>query len=240
MGAATAKDVIRMPNGQLGYNLRDHAELFTDVYADIKDSPEVRQWLDEIYDTRNGEAMTKLWIDSTIKAAHRNADIRSIAEPHVTAEQLRITLRLMLQAGSFNPLRVAEPVDERPRDARGRYLTEDQVRVREYEEFARTQSSRDCQERARSDRGFGEFYRGSLRQEMASHQIPDAVVPVGQEPKAYDAGPALELFAEAYNRAPSDLVSRPINGAVTLEGVKYPWADFLQLVEAANASRLIR
>jgi hypothetical protein len=242
MGAAQPGQIKRLANGAYAYNLRDNDELFQDALEDIKSSPEVRQFMDEVWDERADEAMRQLWIKTTTCAVHRTplSGIGTIAAPHITSEQLRSTLRLMLQTGTFNHLRIAEPKpepDTRPRDAQGRFLTEAQVREREYVEYSNTHSSRDCQERARADAGYNRWRAGQHVAEMNDDAV-ETVIPAGLPTKSVKSYPELVEFARRYNEASRESI-RPRSGMVHLAGEQIDYRTFLELVDhAANAGLL--
>jgi hypothetical protein len=125
-----------------------------------------------------------------------------------------------------------DPQPEVPRDKNGRPLSEAQLKWSEYTTFAKEHSSRECDERARTDVGFASFRKTNLRREMAETPVGGGATNLNQRPETRkDDDPLLRKFADAWKMTPSAKL-KPIDGSVSLiDGSKYSKAEYDTLVE---------
>lgn len=132
----------------------------------------------------------------------------------------------------------AEAADTRPRDRKGRLLSESQIEWGEMTRWADEHSAEECRQRARSDPKFAQFRHTNLVREMNAAPI-DGAVP---EPITHEATAAerqeLEEFARAFVQSPASS-RKPIMGIVTLAGKTYRYPAFITLVNRCAEAQLI-
>jgi len=133
------------------------------------------------------------------------------------------------------PELIVEP--EVPRDKNGNVLSESQIRWSEYRQFSETHSSADCKTRARTDAGYGSFYRKNLEREAQGTESTQFRL-AGQQPSKPDAsGVSQELlnFADEFRRTSMDEVRRRKSPTLNPLG----WEKYQKDLDAALAASLI-
>jgi hypothetical protein len=130
---------------------------------------------------------------------------------------------------------VVEP--EVPRDKNGNVLSASQLAWQSYREWSENHSSADCKARARTDAGYGTFYRKNLEREAQGTESTQFKL-AGQQPsKPNVAGvsPELIAFAQEFKKTPMDRVRvlrNPSLSPLTFE-------KYSQQLEAAIAAGLV-
>lgn len=140
-----------------------------------------------------------------------------------TLSRITDTVQVAIDAGEVTAM--PKPTSP-PRGANGRFQTEherlrEEIRSLLHDPSVSAQSIR---ARAERDRAFGEAFRAEV---SAPPPVSISVEPDEE----------LEAFADAYTKAPS---IKPVAGFVTLDGKKWPVADFNATVEAAISAGLLR
>jgi hypothetical protein len=141
----------------------------------------------------------------------------------ISLSSMTRALQLLISSGALQPrdfepspeLSEPEP-DTRPRTRDGKLMTESQQRWSEMTEWTNTHSMQEVNLRKRNDPQYAAFVRKAYAAEV-THEIPDAVTPVGEPTKSVKATPALIAFVEAYHRASVEDL-KPKGGFVRLDG----------------------
>jgi hypothetical protein len=133
---------------------------------------------------------------------------------------------------------VVEPVvePEVPTDRNGRPLTPTQIAWSEYRQWSETHSSADCKARARTDAGYGLFYRKNLEREAQGTESTQFRV-VGQptKPDVTSAPPELLAFAEEFRKTSMDQVRKLKSPTLNPLG----WEKYQRNLDAALAAGLM-
>jgi hypothetical protein len=163
----------------------------------------------------------------------------------LTVKVMAGTLTQLMLAGEIKrrpdlqPQEPKEPVvDTRPRGADGRFLTEQQIAEQEFQRFVDGHSMVEITARKRSDFTFGEWYRNSFREQVASQSVGDAVTPAGAPKEDVRQSQALIDFVRVYNAEPIANL-RPRGGFVSMAGEQVPYETFKALLDRATDASLI-
>jgi len=122
-------------------------------------------------------------------------------------------------------------------DKNGNPLSESQLRWSEYRTFSESHSSADCKARARTDAGYGSFYRKNLEREAQGTESTQFRL-AGQQPSKPDvSGVSQELlnFADEFRRTGMDEVRRRKSPTLNPLG----WEKYQKDLDAALAAGLI-
>lgn len=154
------------------------------------------------------------------------------AEDYLTMSQFLDGLHTATVAGEFEEFgRASKAEPSQPIDPR----TESQRRWAGFTEWSENASSREIQERARTDRQFAAFRRGQYLAEMNVPIDGDVRLTNPQEEMSVRVTEELRAFADEVNRMPSSEVKMQLK-----VGVNPSAAQFRKQLDAAMAAGLVR
>jgi hypothetical protein len=192
------------------------AKLFSDFY----ETPLGELFLEEYgLDTRNLQTG-----ETNVQAVERVFARLYAHDLRPTLSRIIDTVKTAIAAGELTP--APKPLAASPRGANGRFATKHELLRHEVRQLLSdpTVSAQSIRERANKDRDFGDAFRA----ETAIQQSAPTPVDFDEE---------TQRFADAYVKAPS---LKPIAGFITLDGKKWPVADFTAMVNKAIAAGLLR
>ena len=211
----------------------DDAEDWKEAYAELLDTETGQRYLTEceVSDKDPGRilraAMTLFHLDEENSWG--------------TVEQLQTALSKLMLSGKIKPVETetvaalpvpTAPVAETPR------LTGSQQAWHEYRVWSDSHSSSECRLRARSDEGYGNFFRKNLEREFGAQQVGDAVIPAGQSSGRQAPTQELRDFARSYLTERSENL-RPKSGLITLAGRQLSYAYLNEMVEKCSQAGLL-
>ena len=201
--------------------------------------------------------VSKEWTDFTAKFDMNDEGNQTLfgllidekLDSHPELTDYQRLLRTVLAAGGvirvqgtqheFQLVPVVEPVVEPEvlRDKNGNALSPSQIAWSEYRTFSESHSSADCKARARTDAGYGSFYRKNLEREAQGTESTQFRL-AGQQPSKPDVtGVSQELlnFADGFRRTSMDEVRRRKSPTLNPLG----WEKYQKDLDAAIAAGLI-
>jgi hypothetical protein len=218
--SATTQDIVRDKNGRFYYNIIED-DCFKSLIEEIQHTREWKEFVRDFYSDDNAEQYCDLLIRATIARVYRveRRDIDSmladlaakgVERPLVSGQQFYDTLCALINNGEFKNFLPDDPepvVDTRPRGADGKFLSDAQIQLQEFETFVAANTSDACRERARVDRAFGDFYRRQNLRELNSTPVETATAANAHQ-KGNRVDAALLEFANTYRLMPMDEVRR--------------------------------
>jgi len=126
---------------------------------------------------------------------------------------------------------IKEP--EVPRDKNGNPLSESQLRWSEYRTFSESNSMEVCRQRAKTDAGYGSFFRKQY--ERQTGEVGDRVENLNQRQQVGTPAEALVAFAAEYHRTPTEKLRQ----LKRFDTNPYGAADWNRKFEACVAAGLI-
>ena len=154
-------------------------------------------------------------------------------------------LRALLEQKGFtrfgNLVPVVEtPIEEVPVDRNGRVLSAAQVAWGEMTRWSQTASSREIEDRRRTDPAYASFHRKNLEREMAETTVGDGAQNLNSPVKRNEAV-ASELvreFAKLHRELPAERL-RPKAGYIVLGSMRLTKPQFDDLVEKSTQAGLL-